>query len=72
MCVCVCVCVCMSVWLFIAVTSHVCNIWIANDMTDSNTSLFSVSGLFLLFQNSMCVYVSVSECVCVCVAVNNR
>ena len=53
MCVCVCV----------AVNSHGCYIWIVNDITDSDTCLFSVSGFFsvLLFQKSickeMCVYV---------------
>ena len=64
MCVCVCVCVCMSVWLFIAVTSHVCNIWIANDMTDSNTSLFSKS--FFFYFGIVCVYMCLCQSVCVC------
>ena len=31
----------------LAGNSHVCDIWIANDMTDSNTCFFFVSGLSL-------------------------
>ena len=55
MCVCVCVCV--------AVNSRACYIWIVNDITVSNTSLFSVSGFFLLFLNSMCKEMCISVCV---------
>ena len=53
----------------IAVNSHTHYIWIVNVITDSNTCLLSVSGVFLLFRwsNSMCKGVSVCVCVCVCV-----
>ena len=30
----------------VAVNSYACCIWIVNDITDSNNSLFSVSGFF--------------------------
>ena len=46
-----------GVCLCVAVNSHGCYIWIVNDITDSNFSLFSVSVFVLsviLFQNSMC------------------
>ena len=33
----------------VAVNSHACYIWIVNDITDSNTSLFYVSVFLLLF-----------------------
>ena len=42
-CISVCVCVC------VAVNSHASYIWIVNDMTDSNTCLFSAAVFFLLF-----------------------
>ena len=51
------VCVRRCVCLCVAVNSHGCYIWIVNDITDSNFSLFSVSVFVLsviLFQNSMC------------------
>ena len=46
-------------------------IWIVNDVTDCNTCLFSVSGLFLSFYFEI---VCVRRCVCLCVrvAVNSR
>ena len=46
MCVCVCV----------AINSYACCIWIVNDITDSNTCLFSVSG-FLFFNCILELYV---------------
>ena len=49
--------------------SPACYIWIVNDITDSNTCLFSVSVFFVcvLFWNSMCKVVCMCEGVCVCV-----
>ena len=57
MCKEVCVCVC------VAVNSLACYIRIVNDVTDSNTCLFSVSGFFLFFCFRI---VCVRWCVCVC------
>ena len=56
--------VCVSV----AVNSHACYIWIVNDITDSNTCLFSVAGFFLFFCFRKvcvrkCVYVGLGVCV---------
>ena len=57
-------CVCVAVY------SHACCIWIVNDITVSNTCLFSVSGfLLLLYLGIVCVRRCV-VCVCLCVAVN--
>ncbi len=66
----VCLCVYMVRFkknILIAVNSLVCYIWIVNGRTDSNTCLFSVSGFFVLFWNSMCKVVCMCESVCVCV-----
>ena len=60
----VCVCHC------VAVKSHACYIGIVNDITDSNTCLFSVAGFFLFFFfRKVCV----RKCVCLslCVALNS-
>ena len=50
----------------VAVNSHACYICIVNDITDSNTCLFSVS-VFSFYFGTVCG----SRCVCVCVAVNS-
>ena len=57
----------MCVCVYIAVNSYSCYIWIVNDLSDCNTSFFSLFP-FILFWNSMCHEYSV----CVCVAVNSH
>ena len=56
--------------MYVAVNSHTCCIWIVNDITDSDTCLFSVSYFFLSFY--FCIlpvrkYVSICACQCECV-----
>ena len=65
-CVYVCISVCW-VCVCVAVNSHACYICIVNDITDFNTSLFSVSGFFFSF--SICKEVCIYICVCVSVCV---
>ncbi len=68
--VCVCLCDYIVTKLLTAVNIHACYIWIVNDITDSNTGLFSVSFFFFFFFKFcfgiVCVRKCVSVCVCSC------
>ena len=64
-CVRMCLSVCLHVFVcvYVAVNSHACGRWIANDITDCNSCLFSVSVCVVLFWSCMCQVVCLYVCV---------
>ena len=63
-----CICMCVSVCVCVAVNSHASYIWIVNDMTDSNTCLFSAAVFHFLFSLLFCFgIICIRRCLCLSV-----